>query len=71
MGSRTMYKQSFPQQAAEPEEQDLRPLYSELYVPRTMPQILSTFDLTVLVAMAWVWISNVTGTVLGGASEFT
>jgi glutamate:GABA antiporter len=71
MGSRTMYKQSFPQQAAEPEEQDLRPLYSELYVPRTMPQILSTFDLTVLFAMALFWISNVTGTVLGGASAFT
>jgi glutamate:GABA antiporter len=60
-----------PQSASEPEEQNLSPLASERYVPATMPHILSTFDLTVLLVMSLFWISNVTGTLLGGTAAFT
>src|SRR5690242_15805728 len=46
-------------------------LPSEHYIPRVMPQVLSTMDMTVIFTMALFWISNVTGTVIGGTSAFT
>jgi amino acid transporter len=48
-----------------------RSLFSETYVPQTMPGILGTFDLIALYIMAVFWISNVTGVVTGGAAAFT
>ena len=50
---------------------DLKPLPSEHCVPATMPQVLSTCDMTVIFTTELFWISNVTGTVIGGASAFT
>jgi glutamate:GABA antiporter len=47
------------------------PLTSETYVPATMPRFLSTFDMVIIFTLALFWISNVTGTVIGGASSFT
>ena len=66
-----LVNQSLPRQAAKPREKDLNPLFSEQYVPETMPQFMTAFDLTIIFAMALFWISNVTGTVIGGAAAFT
>ena len=63
--------QSPPQQVARSREKDLSPLFSEQYVPETMPQFMSAFDLTVIFTLALFWISNVTSTVIGGAAAFT
>ncbi|HEX9132473.1 MAG TPA: APC family permease [Ktedonobacteraceae bacterium] len=71
MSNSTLYQPHSNEQAPEPERQEMSPLHSESYVPQTMPGTLSTFDLTVLFALALFWISNVTGTVIGGTSAFT
>src|SRR5436853_7115493 len=52
-------------------ERKLAPLPSEHYVPATMPQVLSTSDMTITFTVMLFWISNVTGTVIGGAAAFT
>jgi amino acid transporter len=46
-------------------------LPSEDYVPRAMPHILGTFDMTTAFIMAVFWISNVTTIVTGGAAGLT
>ncbi|MGZ3617081.1 MAG: APC family permease [Ktedonobacteraceae bacterium] len=71
MSNSVLYQPNSSEQAPEPEHQELPALHSENYVPQTMPGALSTFDLTVLFALALFWISNVTGTVIGGTSAFT
>ncbi|HET9918883.1 MAG TPA: APC family permease [Ktedonobacteraceae bacterium] len=50
---------------------DDRPLPSEDYVPRAMPQVLGTFDMTAAFIMAVFWISNVTTIVTGGPAGLT
>ncbi|HXX79288.1 MAG TPA: amino acid permease, partial [Ktedonobacteraceae bacterium] len=71
MSNSVLYQTQSSGQAPEPEQQGLPTLPSESYVPQAMPGALSTFDLTVLFALALFWISNVTGTVIGGTSAFT
>ena len=44
--------QSPPQRATRPRGKDLSPLFSEQYVPETMPQFMSPFGLTVLFTLA-------------------
>src|SRR5947209_12752291 len=63
--------QSPPQQAIRPLGKDLSPLFSEHYVPQTMPQFMSPLGLTILFTLSLFWISNVTSTVIGGAAAFT
>ncbi|HZU03206.1 MAG TPA: APC family permease [Ktedonobacteraceae bacterium] len=63
--------QNLPAGAITSPGRELNPLPSEHYVPATMPQVLSTSDMTITLTVALFWISNVTGTVIGGASAFT
>lgn len=58
----------FPLTAEHPQQ---RTLLSETYVPRVMPPILGTLDMTALFVLAVFWISNITGVVTGGAAGFT
>lgn len=46
-------------------------LPSEDYVPRALPHVLGTFDMTTAFIMAVFWISNVTTIVTGGAAGLT
>jgi glutamate:GABA antiporter len=46
-------------------------LPSEEYVPRVMPALFGTFDMTALYVMSVFWISNVTAVATGGAAGFT
>ena len=46
-------------------------LASERYVPRVMPPVLGTFDMTALLLMNVFWITNVTPLASGGPASFT
>ena len=52
-------------------EREDRTLLSEEYVPRALPQVLGTFDMTAAFIMAVFWVSNVTTIVTGGAAGLT
>ncbi|MHB8599580.1 MAG: APC family permease [Ktedonobacteraceae bacterium] len=47
------------------------PLYSAWYVPRVMPPVLGTVDLTALFLLNVFWITNVTPLASGGPASFT
>ncbi len=50
---------------------DRPPLYSAWYVPKVMPPVLGTFDLTALFLLNVFWITNVTPLASGGPASFT
>src|SRR5690348_6829123 len=47
-----------------------RPLPSEIYVPRTMPKVLGTFDMTATLVLAIYAIAIVPTAVSGGAGAY-
>ena len=47
------------------------PLYSAEYVPKVMPPVLGTVDLTALFLLNVFWITNVTPLASGGPASFT
>lgn len=47
------------------------PLASETYVPRTMPPILGTYDMTAIYILIVFFITNVPFAIVGGVSTFT
>lgn len=54
-----------------PEASTASKVYSETYVPQTMPRQLGLFDMIALSTLAIFWVSNVTGVVIGGAASIT
>jgi amino acid transporter len=48
-----------------------RPLYSQKYIPRVMPPLLGSFDLTSLFLLNVFWVTNCTPIASGGLASFT
>src|SRR5712691_7209890 len=51
--------------------QAVGPLTSATYVPRTMPPVMGTLDLTATYVMVILFITNVPNAIPGGAATFT
>src|SRR5581483_3333360 len=70
--SQSMFTTKEPSSFARRSAKDARPvLYSTEYVPKVMPQVLGTVDLTVLFLLNVFWITNVTPLASGGTASFT
>ncbi|WP_322481124.1 hypothetical protein [Thermogemmatispora sp.] len=46
-------------------------LPSQSYVPRTMPQVLGMFDMTMIFMMIMIFINNPVNTIFAGPAAFT